>query len=238
MNYNLDQQIEKTPRVRRLFVAALAFGCAFATATHAQAQNITSPTTPPIITPPAGNSAFMVGHALGTQGYVCLPTPADPSIASWTVKGARPEATLFQRFFGQDFQIITHFLSPDTNPNAAAPNPLPFGSPTWQSSFDSSKVWAKVPLSNSTTPPSPASIPAGSDPSCPNTGAITCLLLQSIGSEQGPTGGSVMTKTTFIQRLNTKGGSAPTNGCFTPADVGNQTLVPYTADYYFFRKDE
>jgi hypothetical protein len=87
----------------------------------------------------------------------------------------------------------------------------------------------------------PASIPAGSDPtSCPNTGSIACLLLQSIGSQQGPTGGKILTKTTFIQRLNTKGGSAPddTDGCSTTANVGNQRLVPYTADYYFFRKDE
>ena len=232
MNY------KKTARVRRLFAATLVLGCAFGTVTNAAAQNITPPTTPTIITPPAGNSAFMVGHALGTQGYVCLPTPTDASTASWTVKGARPEATLFQRFFGQDFQIITHFLSPDTNPNDAAPNPLPFGSATWQSSLDSSKVWAQVPLSNSTTPASPASIPAGSDPSCPNTGSIACLVLQSIGSLQGPTGGKVMTKTTFVQRLNTKGGSAPADGCSTSADVGNQKLVPYTADYYFFRKDE
>jgi hypothetical protein len=238
MNYNVDQQTEKNARVRRLFVAALALGCAFATVTRAQAQNIASPTTPSIITPPAGNTAFSVGHAVGTQGYICLPTPANPAVASWTVKGARPEATLFQRFFGQDFQIITHFLSPDTNPNDAAPNPLPFGNATWQSSFDSSKVWAQVPLSNLTSPPSPASIPAGSDASCPNAGSIACLLLQSIGSQQGPTGGKVMTKTTFVQRLNTKGGSAPADGCSTAADVGNQTLVPYTADYYFFRKDE
>jgi len=130
--------------------------------------------------------------------------------------------------------------SPDTNPNEAAPNPLPFGNATWQSSFDSSKVWAQVPLSNSTTPPSPAAIPAGSDPSCPNTGAIACLLLQSIGSLQGPTGGKILTKTTFVQRLNTKGGSAPddTDGCGTTANVGNQRLVPYTADYYFFRADQ
>ena len=159
--------------------------------------------------------------------------------ASWTVKGARPEATLFQTFFGQDIQIITHFLSPDTNPNEAAPNPLPFGSATWQSSFDSSKVWAQVPLSNSTTPPSPASIPAGSDPSCPNAGAIACLLLQSLVRNRGQRAVRILTKTTFIQRLNTKGGSAPhADGCFTAADVGKQTLVPYTADYWFFRKDE
>jgi hypothetical protein len=178
-----------------------------------------------------------LGHAVGTQGYVCLPKGAG---ASWTVNNARPEATLFTTVYGQDFQIITHFLSPDTNPNEFASNPVPFGSATWQSSFDSSKVWAQVPLSNSTTPPSPASIPAGSDPSCPNTGSIACLLLQSIGSQQGPTGGKILANTTFVQRLKTKGGSAPddTDGCGSADKVGSQRLVPYTADYYFFRKDQ
>jgi hypothetical protein len=143
------------------------------------------------------------------------------------VKGSRPEATLFHRFFGYDFQIITHFLSPDANPNDAAPKPLPFGSATWQSSLDSSKVWAQVLHSNS--------IPAGSDPSCPNNGSIPCLLLQSIGSQAGPTGGAILSGTTFVQRLNTNGGTAPADGCSTSADVGNQVLVPYTADYYFYR---
>jgi hypothetical protein len=238
LSYNVNQQPKETARVRSLYVAALVLACAFGTVTNAAAQKIASPTTPALITPPAGNSAFLVGHALvGTQGYVCLPKGSG---ASWTVKPARPEATLFTTVFGQDFQIITHFLSPDTNPNEAAPNPLPFGSATWQSSFDSSKVWAQVPLSNSTTPPSPASIPAGSDPSCPNTGSIACLLLQSIGSLQGPTGGKFLTQTTFVQRLNTNGGSAPddSDGCASTTNVGNQRLVPYTADYYFFRKDQ
>ena len=238
MSYNVNQQPKETARVRSLYVAALVLTCAFGTVTNAAAQKIASPTTPALITPPAGHSAFLLGHALvGTQGYVCLPKGSG---ASWTVKGARPEATLFTTVFGKDFQIITHFLSPDTNPNEAAPNPLAFGNATWQSSFDSSKVWAQVPLSNSTTPPSPASIPAGSNPSCPNTGSIACLLLQSIGSLQGPTGGKFLTQTTFVQRLNTNGGSAPddADGCGSVANVGNQRLVPYTADYYFFHKDE
>ena len=234
MNYNLGQQPNNTARVGRLFAAALVLGCAFSTITHAQAQDITPPTTPTLIAPPAGNSAFLVGHAEGTQGYICLPTSPGASTASWTVKPARPEATLFQSFYGQKFQIITHFLSPDTNPNKAAPDPLPFGNPTWQSSLDSSKVWAQVFVNSNSIP---ASIPAGSDPtSCPNTGSIACLLLESIGSQQGPTGGKLLSKTTFVQRLNTKGGSAPADGCSTAADVGNQKLVPYTADYYFFRK--
>lgn len=222
MSYNLDQQTKKTARVRRLFVAALALGCAFGTVPLAAAQNVTPPSTPHEITPQAGNVAFAVGHALGTQGYICLPTSTGGT--SWTVLSVRPEATLFQRFFGQDFQIITHFLSPDNSldrvPRA-----------TWQSSFDTSKVWAARVNG----------IPAGSDPvSCPNTGAIDCLLLGAAGTQNGPTGGKFLSRTTFIQRLNTRGGSAPADsaGCLSSADVGHQLLVPYTADYYFFRKDE
>ena len=224
MSYILDQQTKKTTRARRLAAAALALGCAFATATSAPAQNIQSPPTPTDITPEAGNSAFLVGHAIGTQGYVCLPTAPGASTAAWSVN-ARPEATLFQSFFGLDFQIITHFLSPDTSPNA--PSPVPFGSATWQSSLDSSRVWAK--LVNS--------IPAGSHPSCPNANSIACLLLQSIGGQDGPAGGKILSRTTFVQRLNTKGGLAPADGCSVAVDVGKQTLVPYTADYYFFHKD-
>ena len=166
-----------------------------------------------------------MGRAVGTQGYVCLPTSTG---ASWTVNNSRPEATLFVTLFGQQVQVMTHFLSPDTNPNENAPVPLPFGSATWQSSLDSSVVWAK-PLT---------SIPSGSDASCPNAGSISCLLLQSIGSQKGPTGGKLLTKTTYIQRLNTSGGTAPVEGCSLPSDVGKQKLVPYTADYYFFRGDE
>ena len=226
MSYTFDQQVKKTARAVRLPLTALVLGCAFGAVTNAAAQTIKPPTTPTDITPPPGNTAFLVGHALGTQGYVCLPKDAG---ASWTVNPARPQATLFASFFGQDVQIISHFLSPDTNPTPDAPNPLPFGSATWQNSFDSSVVWAA-----SFVKP----VMAGSDPSCPNAGSISCLLLKTIGSLKGPTGGNVMTKTTFIQRLNTKGGSAPDDGCAVSGDVGKQTLVPYTADYYFFRKSE
>jgi len=180
-------------------------------------------TTSSTITPEAGNALFLTTRGVGTQGYVCLPKDGG---ASWTVNGARPEATLFANIFGEPVQLITHFLSPDTNPNENAPSPLPFGSATWQSSFDSSKVWAQKI----------SGIPAGSEASCPNAGAIDCLLLQSIGTEKGPTGGRIMTKTTFIQRLNTVGGSAPATGCSVASDVGRQALVPYAADYLFFRK--
>jgi hypothetical protein len=190
---------------------------------------IPSPTTPERITPDVGSSAFLLGHAFGTQGYVCLPNPTGG--VSWTVNNARPEATLFTNIFGEAVQIITHFLSPVVNPNDIGPNPPRFGDATWQSSFDSSRVWAQKK----------DFITAGTDASCPNGGSIDCLLLQVIGSDNGPTGGKSLTKTTFIQRLNTKGGSAPANpatGCLASGDVGHQVLVPYTADYYFFRNDQ
>src|SRR5215469_10271601 len=123
-----NQQQRNTRRLRTPSVAALALVCAVIMVQGAWAQSPSPPATPTDITPPVGNSLFLVGPALGTQGYVCLPTAAGASTASWTAKGARPEATLFQTIFGQTFQIITHFLSPDTNPNDLAPNPLPFGS--------------------------------------------------------------------------------------------------------------
>jgi hypothetical protein len=46
-----------------------------------------------------------------------------------------------------------------------------------------------------------------------------------------------LTATTFIQRLNTSGGLAPSMGCTSTADLGNQAFVPYSADYFSFKKD-
>jgi hypothetical protein len=224
MSYNLDQQTTKIARVRYMFVAVLVLGCAFGTVTTAAAQNVTVPPTPTAITAPEGNTAFLVGHAQGSQGYVCLPDPSTGG-TSWTINAARPEATLFTKVFGQDVQIITHFASINANPiDPTLPVPKG-GNATWQSSFDTSKVWAKAV----------GTVNAGDDPaSCPNTGAIPCLLLQSIGNQQGPTGGKFLADVTFVQRLNTKGGSAPTTAC----TVGQTQLQGYSADYFFYHKDQ
>ena len=94
MNDNVDHNAKKIGPVRKLMTAILVVGCACVTVSNAQAQYLTTPITPTLITPPPGNSAFAVGHAKGTQGYVCLPTSVGASTASWTVKAARPEATL------------------------------------------------------------------------------------------------------------------------------------------------
>jgi hypothetical protein len=117
MRQDCGQQIKTTKRFGTLLMAALML---VITGSYAAAQKIKSPTTPAAITPPAGNSAFLMGHAVGTQGYVCLPKDAG---ASWTVNGPRPEATLFS---GKDRQIVTHFFSHDDNPNPTRPTRCPW----------------------------------------------------------------------------------------------------------------
>ena len=216
-----NQQANKNASSRILRAAALVLACAVGTVTGAVAQSIIVPPTPAEITPPAGNTAFLVGHAQGSQGYVCLPTSDGGT--SWTVNGARPEATLFSDVFGQNFQIITHFTSVNANPKPGV-IVSQSGNATWQSSLDTSKVWATAS----------GHIDAGSDSSCPNSGSISCLLLQSVGNQKGPTGGRLLNNVTFIQRLNTNGGSAPTTAC----TVGQTQLQGYTADYYFYRADD
>jgi len=105
MNYNFGQQFKRTARTQSPFVAALILVCAIGTVNYASAQSVTPPATPVDITPRAGNSAFLVGHALGSQGYTCLPTKDGGT--SWVINPARPEATL-SADLPQPFQIITH----------------------------------------------------------------------------------------------------------------------------------
>lgn len=156
------------------------------------AGGVTPPPTPPAITPPSGNVAFLLGHAAGTQNYICLPPTTTGGSNVWTFFS--PQATLSVPLFGKfTQQIATHFLSPDP---AAAPPAQPsctlstetneIACPTWQSSFDSSEVWGTKT----------GSINAGTDPSCPNTGAIPCLLLKALSTQAGPNGFGIFTKIT------------------------------------------
>ena len=184
------------------------------------ATPIVVPPVPDALKVPEGNSAFLEGHANGTQDYICLPCPNTITTAAtcpasgfaWAFFG--PQATLSDN---NQEQIITHFLSP---------NPSESGTPraTWQDSQDTSSVWAKA-------------MATSSDPAFVAPGAIPWLLLQVAGSQAGPTGGSTLTATTFIQRLNTSGGVAPSTGCAVSTDAGNKALVPYMANYFFFKAD-
>jgi uncharacterized protein DUF3455 len=215
MSYTVSRNMNTTARVLSFFAAVLALGCALVTVNQAFAQ-VTPPSTPDLIAVPAGNSLYLVGHASGSQGYTCLPTPAGG--AAWNPT-ARPEAILFTDLFGQ----ITHFQSINESPKPGISAPQS-GNATWQSSLDSSRVWA-VRVNGIDPDPNV--------PNCRNSRSIQCLLLQTVGSKKGPNGGNILADTTFIQRLNTTGGAAPISAC----TAGQTQLVPYQADYYFFRAD-
>jgi len=181
------------------------------------ADAITPPPLPPGLAPvPAGNKLFLGTHAVGTQNYVCKPSGAGVAYVLFT-----PQATLFGEDGGQ---VITHYNSPNPfEPNTDLKVVAPEGTirATWQYR-DTSKVWAKVHQPNGAV--------------TVDTKAIAWLLLDGVGSQNGPIGGDKLTGTTFVQRLNTTGGLAPSTGCSSLTDVGNTAFVPYTADYFFYKK--
>ncbi|MDX6709842.1 MAG: hypothetical protein QOH96_858 [Blastocatellia bacterium] len=207
---------ENQTQCRILLIAcatALAVGFMVSLPEPAYAQKVTPPPVPANIQVPPGNKAFLEGHGVGTQNYICLPSVT--SVSGFAFVLFTPQATLFK---DNDRQVITHFNSP---------NPVEGGTirVTWQHSRDTSRVWGEVLPGNSS-----------SDPNFVAPGAIPWLLVTIVGAQDGPTGGDTLTDTTFIQRLNTSGGVAPSTGCASLADVGHQAYVPYTADYFFFEK--
>lgn len=195
----------------------LAFVCATALAVvsllsarqPARADDLTPPAVPANIQVPVGNKLFLVGHAVGTQNYICLPADGGVKFTLFT-----PQATLFNG----DKQITTHYFSP---------NPAEGGAirATWQHSKDSSTVWGRVMDGN-----------ASSDPAYVAPGAIPWLLVTIVGAQGGAQGSDKLEETTFIQRVNTAGGVAPATGCASSTDIGNRAFVPYTTDYYFYKK--
>jgi len=181
------------------------------------AQRVVPPPVPTNIQVPAGNRAFLEGHAVGTQNYICVPKGSGVAFVLFT-----PQATLFS---DDDKEVTTHYFSPNPFENPPPPGQFSDGTvrATWQHSRDTSTVWGKVVPGDSS-----------SDSAFVAPGAIAWLRVTVVGVEAGPTGGDALTATTFIQRLNTSGGVAPSTGCASLTDVGNQAFVPYTADYFFY----
>ena len=191
----------------KTLVAALILASTLALPQAVSAQRPMPPQVPKAIQVPRGYIPFLAGHAIGTQGYVCV---AVDSVYRWAPFG--PQATLFN---AEAEQILTHFLSP--TPYSLLPNP------TWQHSRDSSIVWGQM-------------IRSSSDPKFVAPGAIPWLLLEAAVVGNGPTGGDKLLVTRFIQRVNTVDGRAPLTGCASPQDVAKRALVPYEADYFFFKE--
>src|SRR6266404_3918382 len=176
----------------------------------AHADQFKPPRVPSNIQVPAGNTAFLEGHGVGTQNYVCAPSASSSSGFAYVLFSPNP------------FEV-------NTNPAVVADGTIRV---TWRHSRDTSTVWGRVR-------PRDPSIPgdlgdSSSDPAFVAKGAIAWLKVTVVGAQDGPTGGDTLTKTTFIQRVNTSKGVAPSTGCASFSDVGNQAFAPYTADYIFY----
>ena len=89
-----------------------------------------------------------------------------------------------------------------------------YAGPTWESSSDRSSVKGAV-----------------RERQDGGTGNIPWLLLGATPAEMD----GKFAKVTSIQRLATRGGVEPTEPC-NEANNGKEVRVPYTADYYFYKK--
>jgi hypothetical protein len=87
-----------------------------------------------------------------------------------------------------------------------------YGGPTWERNNGGKVVAARLA-------------------SCsPDSNAIPWLLLQTVSTD-GP---GIFSKVTYIQRVNTVGGLAPTARGLS---IGTVAEVPYTTEYYFYRAE-
>jgi hypothetical protein len=64
--------------------------------------------------------------------------------------------------------------------------------------------------------------------------AVDWLKLSATSTSAG-SDGDLLVATTFVQRLATSGGVAPSVAQCTTGTTGSRVEVPYTADYYFWR---
>jgi Protein of unknown function (DUF3455) len=88
-----------------------------------------------------------------------------------------------------------------------------YAGPTWESNDGSTVEARRVP-----------------DTGCsPDADAILWLLLKAVSTD-GP---GIFSSVTYIQRVNTDGGLAPTR---SGSSIGEEVEVDYAAEYYFYRE--
>ena len=130
---------------------------------------------------------------------------------SWNAKGTQ----IYECTFDAKAGFAWTFRAPEADLFEADGKTVArhYAGPIWESTSDGSKIQgARV----------------ASEPSA-NPGAIAQLLLSATVLQMGPTFGRV----SYIQRLNTTGGSAPASGC-EAGTLGAELKVPYSATYRFF----
>jgi len=141
-------------------------------------------------------------------------------------------STLVARYYAKGFQIYTCtasasdagsdggtsyswvFKAPEATlyDGSCAVRGSHYAGPTWKSSDGSSVVGSRL-----------ASAPS------PNANSIPLLLLKAVSNS----GEGIFASVTAVQRLDTKDGNAPSDGC-TASTIGTEQKMPYTANYYFY----
>lgn len=149
-------------------------------------------------------------------------TTGQPSLPDLTVLSVPADQVFLFRARGRGVQIypcdpVTHTFGP-ARPEAILVTDdgeliHHFKGPTWQAADGSLVVGAVV-----------MKVPAPADD------AIPWLLLTAT---PGGTPDGKLSNVSYIQRVYTQHGNAPSKGC-DPADAGTETPVFYEAEYYFY----
>ena len=168
-----------------------------------------------------GTAALLGAALVGTAGPGSAAPPAAASAADSTSSDSVPEAIrvppgnrLIAQFAAQGVQVYQctggawTFLEPIAALGYPSPAVIHFRGPSWESIRDGSLVEAATVASS------------------PVAGAIPQLLLKATKTR----GTGIFGNVTFVQRLDTAGGLAPTTTC----KDGQTQGVPYTADYLFY----
>ncbi len=117
------------------------------------------------------------------------------------------------RWDGDSWEFVAPMADLFTDANYQDKVGTHYGGPTWESNSGSKVIGRRL---------------AGC---LPDSTAISWLLLKAV-STSGP---GIFNKVTYIQRVNTVGGLAPTTpGAFMDAVAE----VPYTTEYYFYRAED
>ncbi len=175
--------------------------------------------------PPPGNVLLLSTTGVGTQNYVCS-TAAKAGTLSFRSTG--PRSALSVPLAGARTTELADNILDAVPGHAATASPgcveAADGTrqycPAWRSPLDQSVVYGTTV----------ASVAAGSGSSCPNGGAVPCLLLKALVTTPGEVTPSLLGAVTYIQRLNTIGGTAPRTAC----TAGEIEQVPYSATYDFY----
>lgn len=160
-------------------------------------------------------AALVAGPQLATAAQRPPEVPGNIAVPAGHVLSSMGAAEGFQIYGCQSTGWVLQQPQAVLLAGGHKPFALHYGGPTWTAMDGSSVVGARV---DGVPAPSPSDIPWLLLRATPKPGAVE----------------GALTGTTYIQRLNTSGGVAPATGC--DADhLGATTLVPYTADYFFFR---